>query len=65
MKAKSMLIPPKGAAKFASRELPPEYGIIGILYLVHIFAIWETSSVVFGYATATGSWLMLYEDHSE
>ena len=48
MYAKSTLIPPKGAEKFASRLEPPEYGIIGILYAEHTFAICDTSSVLLG-----------------
>ena len=39
---------------FALTE-PPEYGIIGMRYLWQTFAIIETSSVDFGYATATGN----------
>lgn len=39
--------------------------LIGILYLKQILAMAEHSSVDFGYATATGSWSMLMEDHSE
>ena len=65
MNIKSTLIPPCGAEKFASRLEPPEYGIIGTRYLWHILAICETSSVDFGYATATGNWSTLIEDHSE
>lgn len=75
-----MLIPPKGAAKLASRLVPPEKGtslnqlrlsmsgeniLIGILCLKHTFASSATSSVDFGYATATGNWSILIEDHSE
>jgi hypothetical protein len=39
--------------------------LIGILYLWHVLASSETSSVDFGYATATGSCWMFMEDHSE
>lgn len=38
---------------------------MGTLYLWHTLAICETSWVDLGYATATGSWSMLMEDHSE
>jgi hypothetical protein len=78
---KSMLIPPYGAAKFASRLEPPENGtafirqrrlsyelehsLIGILYLWQTFAIFDTSSVDLGYATAVGSLSMLIVEYSE
>jgi CBS-domain-containing membrane protein len=63
MKLKSMLRPPNGAEKLASRLEPPEYGtlrcqymfvlmcvylLIGILYLLHVLASSETSSVDLG-----------------
>lgn len=63
MNVKSILIPPKGAEKLASRLDPPEYGtvgsqswvqdidlniLMGILYLWHTSASRDTSSVDFG-----------------
>lgn len=60
-----MLTPPKGAAVWPSRLLPPLYGIMGTFHLWQMRAIVLTCSVFRGYATAMGKVSSLTDDHSE
>jgi len=48
MYAKSTDTPPYGAEKLPSKLVPPEKGMMGTRYLLHIFAIFDTSAVDLG-----------------
>lgn len=60
-----MHIPEKGELKFPSRLDPAPYGVIGTLYMVHIFAIADACSVDLGRTMATDFASMLVDDHSQ
>lgn len=60
-----MHTPEQEEPKFPSRLEPAPYGVIGSLYLVHIFAIIDHCSVDLGLTMATGFVSVLVDDHSE
>ena len=55
IRLKSMQMPPRVAAKWPSRDVPPEYAVTGIVLLWQTFMISLTSSVLAGFKTANGT----------